>query len=140
MATATINGSPSIFQTPEFPTTAVTPDYETRIADVITIATEMADETLTDADWLNDPETVAELSAWHEELDEAWRNDPKAQAEYDAWVTEQERIAIEKEESDFEAHLCSQYDADADELASLGDAGLHAIAGHDAVWQAGGQI
>ena len=39
-----------------------------------------------------------------------------------------------------EAHLCSQYDAEVAELASLGDGAKHAIAGHDLVWQAGGQV
>lgn len=39
-----------------------------------------------------------------------------------------------------EAHICSQYDAEVAELASLGDGARHYIAGHDAVWQEGGEI
>ena len=131
---ATINGKTSIFKGLEVqPAGMINTDYETRIDDFLGIATEMATEN--DFDWENDPETVAELNAWYDSLDT-----PEAFEEYDAWVTEQERIAIEKEEAEFEAHICSQYDAEVAELENLGDAGRHAIAGHDLVWQAGGTI
>ena len=105
---ATINGTPSIFQTPEAPNAGITTDYATRIDDFFGIATEMATEP--DFDFENDPEVQAELNAWYASMDT-----PEAREAYDAWVTEQETEA-------FEAHLCSQYDAEIAELASLGDA------------------
>ena len=133
---ATINGTPSIFQTPEAPNAGITTDYATRIDDFLGIATEMATEP--DFDFENDPEVQAELNAWYASMDT-----PEAREAYDAWVTEQERIAIATEgemSAEEEAHLCSQFDAEAAELESLGDAARHYIAGHDAVWQAGGEI
>ena len=135
---ATINGQPSVFRTPaELPTDSIHPtvDYETRVNGFVGIASEMATEAeMTDADWLNDPETQAELNAWYDSLDT-----PEAFDAYDAWVTEQERIAIETEGemTPEEADLCSRYDAEAAELASLGDAARSYLAGHDRAWQAG---
>ena len=127
---ATINGKPSIFKTPEVsPAGITTPDYETRIGDFLGIANEMVTETEpeTDEDFLNDPETQAELNAWYDSLDT-----PEAEAEFDGWVTEQEREA-------FEAHLCSQYDAEIAEMEALGEGYLIGLnTNHDAVWQAGG--
>ena len=122
---ATINGKPSVFHTPEMPVPLIT-DFQTHFAEQVSSAVAMAEDVETD--WLNDPETIAELNAWNKSLET-----PEAQAQYDAWVTEQERAELDE-------HLCSQYDAEAAELAELGEAGLAYIAGHDAVWQAGGQI
>ena len=68
---------------------------------------------------------------------DAWENCPDCVAEYKAWSEATERSA--DEESGFDA-LCEAYDAEVDELASLGEAGQHAIAGHDAKWQNGGKI
>ena len=128
MQTAIINGKPSVFLTVT-PVPVINPsDYETRIDDFLGIATEMATEARTDDEWLDDPETVAELNAWYASMDT-----PEAFEAYDAWVTEQEQ-------AEFEAHLCSQFDAEAAELESLGDGARHYIAGHDDVWQAGGAI
>ena len=132
MTTATINGKPSLYLTitPPQPTQ---PSYPERIADLTTIASEMVEdsEPQTDADWLNDPETQAELNAWYDSLDT-----PEAQAEYDAWVTEQERASLETTESEaYEAHLEAQ--AEEYDLARLGDAYLEGINGHDLKWQAG---
>ena len=110
MATATINGKPSIFQTPEAPTAGITTDYATRIDDFFGIATEMATDDRTDDEWLADPEVQSELNAWY-----AAQDTPEAFEAYDAWVTEQETEA-------FEAHLCSQFDAEVAEMASFGDA------------------
>ena len=96
MAVPTINGKPSLFHTPEFPTREAS-NYFSSYA---RIATEMAKETQT-----------------HEV------NDPVSD------MTPEE-----------EAHLCSQYDAEVAEFTSLGDGAQRYIAGHDAVWQAGGEI
>ena len=105
MATAMINGKPSIYITPVTP---VNPTYPARIKDFTEIAESMATEPEPDFDWENDPETVAELNAWYDSLDT-----PEAFEEYDAWVTEQERIAIESEcemtARGLEAHICSQF-------------------------------
>ena len=140
MATATINGKTSIFQSLATPTEQ-SPTYPDRVADFTAIATEMAAEAepKTDADWLNDPKTQAELNAWYDSLDT-----PEAFDEYDAWVTEQERIAIETEgemSPEEEADLCSRYDADAAELASFGCACLIGLnTNHDLIWQQGGSV
>ena len=116
MQTAIINGKPSLYITPVTLVPVINPsDYASAF---VGIATEMATETEpTDFDFENDPEVQAELNAWYASMDT-----PEAFEAYDAWVTEQERIAIEQEEADFEAHLCSQYDSEIAELASLGDA------------------
>ena len=45
MAMNLINDKPSVFLTPEMPT-SITTDYETYFADHVSIATEMAEETL----------------------------------------------------------------------------------------------
>ena len=146
MATATINGKPSVFFTPtEIPTEQISPsvDYQTRIATHLQIASEMATELetpeaeMTDEDLLNDPEFRADYNEYLEGLEREWLNDPKAQAEFDAYLTEQERLADEEAMLDA---LCEAYDADADELARLGDAARSYIAGHDAVWQQGGEV
>ena len=140
MATATINGKPSVFQSLVTPTEQ-SPTYPDRVADFTAIATEMAAEAepKTDADWLNDPKTRAELNAWYDSLDT-----PEAFEEFDAWVTEQERIAIMSEAemtAEEEAELCSRYDADAAELASLGCACLIGLnTNHDLIWQQGGSV
>ena len=129
----TINGKPSVFLSLTSVPIINPSDYATAF---VGIATEMVAETEpTDFDFENDPEVQAELNAWYASMDT-----PEAREEYDAWVTEQERIAIEQEAADFGAHLCSQFDADSAELESLGDAARHYIAGHDDVWQAGGEI
>ena len=140
MAASTINGKPSIFQSLATPTEQ-SPTYPDRVADFTAIATEMAAEAepKTDSDWLNDPKTQAELNAWYDSLDT-----PEAFDEYDAWVTEQERIAmmIEGEMSlEEETDLCSRYDAEAAEAASLGCGYLIGLnTNHDDVWQAGGNV
>ena len=99
MAVPTINGKPSLFITPEAPTSKA-PNYFSSYA---RIATEMATET--------EPKTEAE------------------QIDAECYMSAEE-----------EAHLCSQYDAEVAELASLGGGARHYIAGHDAVWQEGGEI
>ena len=127
---ATINGTPSLFKTPEVPTTGITTDYETSLTEQVQFAREMATDTEpTGFDWYNDPEVQADLNAWHDSLDT-----PEAQEQRDAWCDEQERAELERREAELERQ------AEAAELASLGDSARHAIAGHDAVWQAGGQI
>ena len=133
MANATINGSPSLFVSPVFSPVNPNPitDYATRVNDFLSIATDMATESeteMTDADWLNDPATQAELNAWHDSL-----NTPEAFDAYDAWVTEQERLAED-------AAICERYDADAEAYAELGCGARHYLAGHDAVWQNGGSL
>ena len=99
MATATINGKPSIFKSPAAPT----PAAENYFSSYACIATEMATET--------EPKTEAE------------------QIDAECYMSAEE-----------EAHLCSKFDAEVAELASLGDGARHYIAGHDAVWQEGGEI
>ena len=129
---ATINGKPSVFLTPVTPVPVI--DQPTYFADpenidffarppLPTIQEQLAEtdrkmaeaHRQAEAEWLADEEAQREYQEWSDSL----YNTPEAQAELDAWCDEQERQA---------------------ELTSLGDAGLHAIAGHDARWQAGGQI
>ena len=126
MATATINGTPSIFISAE-PPTGTFPTYRDRVANFTAIAENMATEGEVDTDqaeqdWLNDSEAQADYQAWCEELEAQWLNDPKAQQEFCDWCDEAELESMAEEA----------------ELARLGDAGLHAIAGHDLKWQAGG--
>ena len=138
MQTAVINGKPSLYLTPVTPVPVINPDPSTYFADVVRAAKAMAEDAMTNEDWLNDPEVQAELNAWY-----AAQDTPEAREEYDAWVTEQERIAIESEcemTPEQEEHLCSQFDDETAELASLGDGARYYIAGHDAVWQEGGEI
>lgn len=114
---AKINGKPSVFISLASPhQTQVTPApvSQARMKSAVEIATEMAE----DFGWENDPETIASLNAWHDELDAAWRADPEAQRRYAEWLETQAEVA---------------------DLASLGEAGQHAIAGHDARWQEGGK-
>ena len=132
MRTATINGKPSLYLTPE--TTLETPDFFARCPlptlqeQWIETSRKMAEEhRQAEQEWLNDPEAQREYQEWSESL----YNTPEAEAEHDAWCDAQE--------AEMDA-LCDAYDAEVSELAGLGDAGLHAIAGHDAVWQAGGEI
>lgn len=127
---ATINGKPSIYQTPELPTAAITTDYETYLVQQVQFARGIAEDTEpTDDDYLNDAEVQTELNAWYESQDT-----PEAREELDAWVTEQEREA-------FEAHLCSQYDAEIAEMQALGEGYLIGLnTNHDAVWQQGGNL
>ena len=128
MQTATINGKSSVFLSPVTPVPVI--DQPTYFADAVRVATEMATDTEpTDFDWYNDPEVQADLNAWHDSLDT-----PEAQEQRDAWCDEQERAELERREAELERQ------AEAAELASLGESGQHAIAGHDAVWQAGGEI
>ena len=54
-------------------------------------------------------------------------------------ATEMATQAEPKTDAEFDA-LCDAHDAEVEELVSLGDSALHAIAGHDAVWQQGGVI
>ena len=144
---ATINGTPSIFQTPVTPVPVINPDaYSTAF---VGIATDMVAETEAQrhtncpacqeqmVHWRTANPTANEADAEkaHEQI---WSECPACVAEYCEWSEGVERAT--DAEAEFEAHLCSQYDAEAAELASLGDAGQHAIAGHDAVWQAGGEI
>lgn len=140
MATAMINGKPSVFKTLATPTEQF-PIYPTRVADFASITSDMTAEAepKTDEDWLNDPEFQAEYNAWIDS-----QNTPEAFEKLDKWVTEQERLAIMTEGEmtpEEEAHLCSQYDADAAEMASLGCGYLIGLnTNHDAVWQAGGNL
>ena len=143
MATATINGKPSVFITPiELPTARIDPtaDLQNHRTDAVRIANEMAtelstaDTEMTDEDYFNDPEFQAEYNEWYEKLDEQWRNDPEAQRKFEEWCDEQERLA--DEEAELEA-LCEAHDAEASELVSLGCAAGHYFAGHDQAWQAG---
>lgn len=123
---ATINGKPSVFLSLDPPASEQgipVPDYQTRVAEHVQIATAMA-ESLVDP--LDDPETQADLNAWHDAREAEFQNDPEAQRHRDEWCEEQARAA------EMEA------EAEAAELASLGVAGQHAIAGHDARWQNGG--
>ena len=123
---ATINGKPSVFLSLDPPTAEQgipVPDYQSRVADHVQIATAMAESF---ADPLDDPQTQRELSEWHAERDAEFRNDPESQRQLDAWCEEQARL------DELEA------EAEAAELASLGEAGQHAIAGHDRRWQKGG--
>ena len=96
-------------------------------------------EPRTDAECLNDPEFQSEYNAWLDSLDT-----PEAFEEFDAWVTEQERIAIATEAemtAEEEAYICSQYDADAAELANFGCACLIGVnTNRDDIWQNGGSI
>ena len=140
MATATINGTKSVFKSLQ-PLTEQFPTYAERAANFTAIATDMAVEAepKTDADWLNDPKTQAELNAWYDSLDT-----PEAQEKYDAWVTEQERIALMTEgemTAEEEAELCRRYDADAAELASLGCGCLIGVnTNRDDIWQQGSSV
>lgn len=138
---ATINGQPSVFLSPTEIPTEINPsvDYETRVTDFTAIATEMAtsETEMTDEDWLNDPEFQAEYNEYLEGLERDWLNDPEAQRQFAEWCDEQERLA--DEEAMFDS-LCEAHDADTHELASLGDAAGHYIAGHDAIWQEGGDV
>ena len=102
------------------------------VADLETPEPEMTDE-----DWLNDPETIESLNAWHDERDAEFWNDPEAVREYEAWLEKESRIADETAEFDA---LCEVFDPEAYELASLGIGAGHYIAGHDAVWQDGSQV
>lgn len=139
MAVATINGKPSLFVSPDTPT-EIYPVYSDRVSTFTEIAEQMATEgetEMTDEDMLNDPEFQAEYNEYLERLDEEWRNDPEAQRKFEEWCDEQERIA--NEEAMLNAS-CASHDADAHELASLGCAAGHYIAGHDDVWQQGGDV
>ena len=147
MATATINGTPSVFITPE-PLPEILPTYPVRVKTFTEISSEMASESVIDpeADLLNDPEFQESYNEWCEKLDAEWRNDPEAQRKFEEWCNEQERIEkeeAEKKEAELETLEHEAYEADlerqaeAAELARLGDAYLEAINGADLKWQAG---
>ena len=72
-------------------------------------------------------------------LEAEWLNDPEAQRKFAQWCDEQEQAELETQEHEaYEAHLEAQ--AEAHDLARLGESGMHAIAGHDLIWQAGGSL
>ena len=152
MATATINGKPNLFLSPEPPTkvaTAITSeitDHQEYIERVVRFATELVsdDTNLDETELLNDPEFQESYNEWCEKLDEQWRNNPEAQAAFDEWCNEQERIERQAEletaeHEAYEAHLEAQ--AEEAELERLGEAYLiGANTNHDAIWQAGGNV
>ena len=141
MATATINGKPNLFLSPE-PPTEILPTYPVRVVSFAEIAESMATESVIDpeAEMLNDPEFQESYNEWCEKLDEEWRNDPEAQRKFEEWCNEQERI---KRQAELETLEHEAYEADLErqaeeaELARLGDAYLEAINGADLKWQAG---
>jgi len=148
MATATINGKPNLFLSPEPPTkvaTAITSeitDHNEYIEHVVRFATELVsdDTNLDEADLLNDPEFQESYNEWCEKLDEEWRNDPEAQRVFGEWCEEQQRLEKEAEletleHKAYEAHLERQ--AEEAELARLGDGAMECFNGHDLKWQMG---
>ena len=122
MQTATINGKSSIYKTPETTPDSVeytlTPnpnfDFEEYMRVAMLPAKALAEEA--------------------QQAEEEWLNDPVAQAEYQEWS----EAVDEANSAEYEAEMERQ--AEASELSELGESGQHAIAGHDAVWQAGGEI
>lgn len=119
---ATINGKPSVFRQISNP-----PEVE---ACRFTNNPEFDFEAYMNAMTMSALEMAADLEAQETE----WLNDPVAQVEY----TEYCKALDEAERAEYEADMEQQ--AEAAELACLGDAGLHAISGHDLVWQVGGVI
>ena len=140
MAAATINGKPNLFISPEPPTEKY-PTYSERVSDFVSCATDMATESVSEADMLNDPEFQESYKEYCENLDAEWRNDPEAQRKFAEWCDEQERkerqvSELETAEAEaYEAHLEAQ--AEAHDLAQLGDGYIEAINGHDLKWQEG---
>ena len=93
--------------------------------------------------WLQCPPCSADFAQWCEKLDAEWQNDPEAQRKFGEWCDAEERKARQAEletaeHEAYEAHLEAQ--AEAHDLARLGESGMHAIAGHDLIWQAGGSL
>ena len=133
MQTAIINGKPTVYLTPVTPVPVINPSYASAF---VGIATEMVAETEAQQH-TNCPDCQAEMVNWRLDNPTAsdtdaenahhqiWEGCPSCRAEYAEWSSE------------FEEHLCGQYDAEVEELASLGDGARHYIAGHDAEWQAG---
>ena len=127
MAAATINGTPSIFISAEPPTDTF-PTYRDRVSNFTAIAENMATQGEVDTD----PEY------------QEWLNDPEAQQDYQDYLDEieaqRDRVAeLETQENEaYEAHLEAQAEVHA--LARLGESAMHAIAGHDLIWQAGGSL
>ena len=148
MQTAIINDKPSVFLTPvtPVPVTNPTADYATAFVSIATaIAAEAEAQQHTNCELCQ-----AEMVSWRtanptaSEADAAdahrniWEACPSCRAEYAQWS---EAVKADADaEAEFEAHLCSQYDAEAAELESLGDGARHYIAGHDLVGRAGGKI
>ena len=127
MATATINGTPSIFISAE-PPTGTFPTYRDRVANFTAIAEGMV--------------TEGEVNPNQAELE--WLNDPETQQEYQDYLddieAQRDRVAeLETQENEaYEAHLEAQ--AEVHDLARLGESAMHAFAGHDLIWQAGGSL
>lgn len=153
MATATINGKPSLFLSPEPPTEKY-PTYEKRVVDFVSSAKEMAEaeaekHTLCEhcqaemVNWrLENPNaTKVDAEDAHYEI---WKNCPPCSADYCEWSEEVERQAEREansletlEHEAYEAHLEAQ--AEEAELARLGEAYLiGANTANDLKWQAGG--
>ena len=116
MATATINGKPNLFLSPEPPTkvaTAITAeitDHQEYVERVVVFATELvADEVDPEAEMLNDPEFQESYNEWCEKLDEEWRNDPEAQRVFGEWCDEQQRL---EKEAELETLEHEAYEAD----------------------------
>ena len=154
----TINGKPSLFITPQ-PPTATCPVYSDRVADFTNIAESMATEAELTAhaeaearkhtlcptcqakmvNWrlANPTATKVDAESAHAEI---WLECPPCSADFAQWCEEVDRQAeLETaEHKAHEAHLEAQ--AEAHDLASLGDAGRSYIAGHDLIWQAGGSL
>ena len=111
---STINGQKSVFLTPSAP---VQSEESTPLQ----------------------PATVDYETYYQQQIDDAiqfarqlqsWLDDAQAQQEYQAWsdaCRESEPMPTDAEKR-----------AEAHELARLGDAALHCIAGHDIKWQQGG--
>ena len=140
---ATINGTKSVFLTPETPAkvetaiTAETTDYQTYIENQVNFASELA----TDEVDFDDPEFQAEYQEWLDWVDSQrdWDKDLEDMARQHE-REEAERTAAELETAEheaYEAHLEAQ--AEAYHNARHGDViGLNT--NHDAIWQAGGSV
>ena len=108
----TINGVQSVFVSVPTPESQTPTSYTEYVEDAVRIASEMALE--------------------QHRIDEAaWLADAEAQAEYQDYLDE-----VYSMPSDDEMDRM----AEEAELASLGDAALSYIAGHDAIWQQGGTV
>ena len=138
MQTAIINGKPTVYLTPVTPVPVINPsDYASAF---VGIATEMIAETESQQH-TNCPDCQAEMVNWRldnptasegdatEAHHQIWEGCPSCRAEYAEWSSE------------FDAHLCSQFDAEIEEMKALGEGYLIGLnTNRDDAWQAGGEI
>ena len=146
MATATINGKPSIYK-PVEPPTEKYPTYSERAADFTAIARDMAEA---EAEKHTDCELCQkQMVAWRlanpnaTKLDaedahyRVWSECPSCVAEYSEWCEKVDR-ASELETAEHEAYEAElERQAEEWEQSRLGAGAMYAFNGSDLKWQAG---